>query len=56
MTVKEQKRPWYGQHGVNGPRARVKIIRKDQAAIGCSIASLIAPLIMRRLRKTAQKA
>jgi hypothetical protein len=31
MTVKEQKRPWYGQHGVNGPRAYGKIIRKGQA-------------------------
>ncbi|HJX80638.1 MAG TPA: hypothetical protein VJ248_01250 [Candidatus Udaeobacter sp.] len=33
MTVKEQKRPWYGQHGVNGPRAYGKIIRKGQAAL-----------------------
>ena len=22
MTLKEQKRPWYGQHSVNSPRAR----------------------------------
>jgi ketosteroid isomerase-like protein len=32
VIVKEQIRPWSGQHAVNSPRARLKVIRKDKAA------------------------
>jgi len=32
MTVKEQKRPWYGQHGVNTPKLFIGEMANELAA------------------------
>jgi hypothetical protein len=64
MTVKEQKRPWYGQYTVNGPfeaLARVReIIRKGQTdsgqhAIAC-FASAALPCLLLHVSKARRLA